>query len=44
MGYLKTLAIDLNTIFFFNKELDTKNIIKTNCELSDLYDVFVAKH
>ncbi|MBP7008147.1 AAA family ATPase [Patescibacteria group bacterium] len=44
MGYLKTLAIDLNSIFFFNKELDSKNVIKTNVELSDLYDVFVAKH
>lgn len=44
MGYLKTLAIDLNSIFFFNKELDSKNVIKTNVELSDLYDAFVAKH
>ena len=44
MGYLKSLNIDLNSIFFFNKELDNKNMIKTNRELADLYDVFVTKH
>ncbi len=44
MGYLKTLGIDLTTVFFFNKELDNKNIIKTHVELSDLYDAFVAKY
>jgi len=41
MWYLKSLKIDLKSIFFFNKELDNKNLIKTNIELSDLYDIFV---
>lgn len=44
MGYLKSLKIDLTSIFFFNKELDNKNLIKTNIELSDLYDAFVKTH
>lgn len=44
MGYLKGLHIDLNSVFFFNKELDNKNIVKTHIELSDLYDAFVKKH
>ncbi len=41
MGYLKSLKIDLNSVFFFNKEIDNKNLIKSHIELSDLYDVFV---
>lgn len=44
MGYLKNLGIDLDSIFFFNKELDSKNTIKTHTELSDLYDMFVNQH
>lgn len=44
MWYLKKLHINLNSIFFFNKELDNKNTIKTHIELSDLYDTFVKKH
>lgn len=44
MGYLKSLDIKLSSIFFFNKELDNRNIIKSNIELSDLYDVRVKKH
>jgi predicted AAA+ superfamily ATPase len=41
---LQSLAIDNTSIFFFNKELDTKNIIKTHSELSELYDTFVVQH
>lgn len=44
MWYLKSLKIDFNTVFFFNKELDSKNIIKTHIELSELYDFFVSKN
>jgi predicted AAA+ superfamily ATPase len=44
MWYLNRLNIDINSIFFFNKELDSRNLIKSNIELSDLYDIFIKKH
>lgn len=44
VGYLKSLQIDLHSVFFLNKELDTSNLIKTYKELEELYEFFVTQH
>jgi hypothetical protein len=44
MSYLQSLDLEENQIFYFNKELDYANQIKTNIELGQLYEAFKKEY
>ena len=44
LDYLQTKNINLDTVFYLNKELDTEGAIKTSQDLQELFDVYSKEH
>jgi predicted AAA+ superfamily ATPase len=44
IGYLQSLHLPANKVFFFNKEADYQNHIKSNIELGELYETFKQEY